>query len=148
MAERPDTPVQLMITFLYYRDLARAEAFYRDVLGLPLVIDQGFAKLTWSITDSDVLTGTFLSDPLDLDGRFVDVRLLNHNEPIFVSGLGQAPFDPRQALVGFERLGAAVVAQGGAPVSAVLRAAGRRRLRRHAHRRVQARQPPQAHQHR
>lgn len=29
---------------------------------------------------------------LDLDGRFIDVRLLTHNEPIFVSGLGEAPF--------------------------------------------------------
>ncbi|SMC47270.1 4Fe-4S binding protein [Primorskyibacter flagellatus] len=29
---------------------------------------------------------------LDLDGRFVDVRLISHNEPIFVSGLGEAPF--------------------------------------------------------
>ncbi|MEM1267358.1 MAG: 4Fe-4S binding protein [Pseudomonadota bacterium] len=29
---------------------------------------------------------------LDTDGRFLDVRLLDHNEPIFVSGLGEAPF--------------------------------------------------------
>ncbi len=29
---------------------------------------------------------------LDLDGRFIDVKLLSHNEPIFVSGLGQAAF--------------------------------------------------------
>ncbi|MEL6680835.1 MAG: 4Fe-4S binding protein, partial [Pseudomonadota bacterium] len=29
---------------------------------------------------------------LDLEGRFMDVRLIAHNEPIFVSGLGQAPF--------------------------------------------------------
>ncbi len=29
---------------------------------------------------------------LDLNGRFLDVQLLSHNEPIFVSGLGQAPF--------------------------------------------------------
>lgn len=29
---------------------------------------------------------------LDLDGRFLDVQLVDHNEPIFVSGLGQAPF--------------------------------------------------------
>jgi transcriptional regulator of nitric oxide reductase len=29
---------------------------------------------------------------LDLDGRFLDVRLISHNEPIFVSGLGEAPF--------------------------------------------------------
>jgi len=29
---------------------------------------------------------------LDLDGAFIDVKLLNQNEPIFVSGLGEAPF--------------------------------------------------------
>lgn len=29
---------------------------------------------------------------LDLEGRFIDVRLINQNEPIFVSGLGEAPF--------------------------------------------------------
>ncbi|MCC1494967.1 4Fe-4S binding protein [Cognatishimia sp. F0-27] len=29
---------------------------------------------------------------LDLEGRFIDVQLLTHNEPIFVSGLGEAPF--------------------------------------------------------
>jgi transcriptional regulator of nitric oxide reductase len=28
---------------------------------------------------------------LDLQGAFIDVRLLDHNEPIFVSGLGEAP---------------------------------------------------------
>ena len=37
---RPE-PATLAITFLYYRDLARAEAFYRDVMGFPLAIDQG-----------------------------------------------------------------------------------------------------------
>lgn len=42
---RPPSLPDLAITFLYYRDLAGAEAFYRDVLGLPLVIDQGFAKI-------------------------------------------------------------------------------------------------------
>lgn len=29
---------------------------------------------------------------LDGEGRFISVRLISHNEPIFVSGLGQAPF--------------------------------------------------------
>jgi len=29
---------------------------------------------------------------LDLDGRYLDARLLSHNEPIFVSGLGEASF--------------------------------------------------------
>jgi len=42
MTQRQD-PV-LAITFLYYRDLAAAEAFWRH-LGFPLVIDQGFAKI-------------------------------------------------------------------------------------------------------
>lgn len=41
MTERPNAPVKLMITFLYYRDLAAAERFYRDVLGFELAIDQG-----------------------------------------------------------------------------------------------------------
>jgi len=29
---------------------------------------------------------------LDLEGQYIDVRLISHNEPIFVSGLGEAPF--------------------------------------------------------
>lgn len=29
---------------------------------------------------------------LDLEGTFIEARLLEHNEPIFVSGLGEAPF--------------------------------------------------------
>ena len=40
-APRPSEPAELVITFLYYRDLARAEAFYRDVMGFDLAIDQG-----------------------------------------------------------------------------------------------------------
>ena len=32
--------------------------------------DQGFGKLTWAFTDSDVLTGIFLSDPTDRDASF------------------------------------------------------------------------------
>ncbi len=42
MTQRQDPT--LAITFLYYRDLAAAEAFWRH-LGFPLVIDQGFAKI-------------------------------------------------------------------------------------------------------
>ncbi len=29
---------------------------------------------------------------LDMDGGFIDVKLLNQSEPIFVSGMGEAPF--------------------------------------------------------
>ena len=42
MTDRQD-PI-LAITFLYYRDLASAEAFWLR-LGFPVVIDQGFAKI-------------------------------------------------------------------------------------------------------
>ena len=42
---RPDTANTLAITFLYYRDLPKAMAFYQDVLGLPLAIDQGWCKI-------------------------------------------------------------------------------------------------------
>ncbi|MBB5514515.1 putative enzyme related to lactoylglutathione lyase [Rubricella aquisinus] len=45
MAQRPEGDVQLTITFWYYKDLARAEAFYRDVMGFTLAIDQGWAKI-------------------------------------------------------------------------------------------------------
>lgn len=41
----PPGPVQLSITFLYYRDLPRAVAFYERVLGLELAIDQGWSKI-------------------------------------------------------------------------------------------------------
>ena len=38
-------PVQLVITFFYYRDLAAAMRFYEDVMGLSLAIDQGWTKI-------------------------------------------------------------------------------------------------------
>jgi predicted enzyme related to lactoylglutathione lyase len=41
LTDRPTAPNVLAITFLYYRDLPRAFAFYRDVMGFPLAIDQG-----------------------------------------------------------------------------------------------------------
>ena len=44
MTDRPGA-AQLAITFLYYRDLPAAQRFYEAVLGLPLVIDQGWSKI-------------------------------------------------------------------------------------------------------
>lgn len=43
--QRPDGPVQLTITFLYYKDVPRAQAFYEQVMGFPLAIDQGWTKI-------------------------------------------------------------------------------------------------------
>ncbi|MEM7515417.1 MAG: TonB-dependent receptor [Planctomycetota bacterium] len=50
------------------RDVVNEEGvFLRDPT---LEQDQAFGKLTWSITSSDVLSGSFMSDPRDQDGSF------------------------------------------------------------------------------
>ena len=36
---------QQQVTFLYTRDLEKSTAFYRDTLGLPLVLDQGTCRI-------------------------------------------------------------------------------------------------------
>lgn len=43
--KRPEGGIVLAITFQYYRDLPAAMAFYEDVLGLELAIDQGWSKI-------------------------------------------------------------------------------------------------------
>ncbi len=43
--DRPAAPTELAITFFYYRNLHAAMRFYQDILGLPLVIDQGWCKI-------------------------------------------------------------------------------------------------------
>ena len=48
-------PILAQNAFLYYSDLAEAEAFYRDALGLPLAADFGFAKI-FQVADSAYLT--------------------------------------------------------------------------------------------
>jgi lactoylglutathione lyase len=45
MPDTPPGPVELSVTFLYFRDLPRAMAFYERVLGLELAIDQGWSKI-------------------------------------------------------------------------------------------------------
>jgi lactoylglutathione lyase len=41
----PRGTTEKLITFLYYADLPRAMAFYEDILGLELAIDQGWSKI-------------------------------------------------------------------------------------------------------
>jgi lactoylglutathione lyase len=40
-----DGHVEKAITFFYYKDLPRAFAFYTQILGFPLEIDQGWSKI-------------------------------------------------------------------------------------------------------
>lgn len=44
-AQRPVDGIVLAITFQYYRDLPAAMAFYENILGLELAIDQGWSKI-------------------------------------------------------------------------------------------------------
>ena len=46
--------VDLAITFIYFRDLPRAQRFYEDVLGFNLAIDQGWSKI-YRIADTACL---------------------------------------------------------------------------------------------
>jgi predicted enzyme related to lactoylglutathione lyase len=39
------TDTQLLITFIYYKDLPRAIRFYEEILGFELAIDQGWSKI-------------------------------------------------------------------------------------------------------
>ena len=49
---RPEhSATEKLITFLYYVDLPRAMAFYENVIGLKLVIDQGWSKI-YAVTSS------------------------------------------------------------------------------------------------
>ena len=43
--KRPPGCIELAITFIYFYDLSRAMAFYENVLGLELAIDQGWSKI-------------------------------------------------------------------------------------------------------
>lgn len=44
-AQRPVDGIILAITFQYYRNLPAAMAFYENILGLELAIDQGWSKI-------------------------------------------------------------------------------------------------------
>ena len=48
-------PILAQNAFLYYADLDEAEVFYRDVLGLSLAADFGFAK-TFQVAESAYMT--------------------------------------------------------------------------------------------
>lgn len=44
-------PISEHITFIYTRDLSRLDPFYRDVLNLPLALDQGGCRI-YRVTDT------------------------------------------------------------------------------------------------
>jgi len=48
------SPFDSQITFVYAADLARADAFYAGLLGLPLALDQGSCRI-YRVTDTALL---------------------------------------------------------------------------------------------
>ncbi|TNC66841.1 4Fe-4S binding protein [Rubellimicrobium roseum] len=105
-----------LFALLFLATAARAEVLDREALGAfvrpPMSIGEPVNdRGVWELLNSGgALAGyVFETEPMaplpgfsgapvnlfvaiDLDGRFIDVKLIDHNEPIFVSGLGEAPF--------------------------------------------------------
>jgi len=68
--------------FASYRIVEREETVTRNggVLRTPVrEADQAFAKVTWALTQSDLVSGLFLSDPQDQSGRFSNETLNPRN---------------------------------------------------------------------
>ena len=45
-----ETKIERLVTFLYYKNLEKAMNFYEEVMGLSLVVDQGWSKI-YRVTD-------------------------------------------------------------------------------------------------
>lgn len=54
-------PIDAQITFLYVRDLQRSGRFYHDILGLPLVLDQGSCRI-YRVTGDSAFLGICLGE--------------------------------------------------------------------------------------
>jgi lactoylglutathione lyase len=44
--------IDKQITFFYYKDLPKAVAFYQNIMGFELVVDQGFCKIFRTVGDA------------------------------------------------------------------------------------------------
>jgi len=82
--------IDQQITFLYTRDLARSAAFYEDILGLPLVLDQGGCRI-YRVAGEAFLgicqRDTAPVDPGDPGTRQVIVTLVTEDVDAFCAGL-------------------------------------------------------------
>ncbi|WP_425039260.1 4Fe-4S binding protein [Primorskyibacter sp. S187A] len=104
-----------ILCFLLWPFVVLAEPLTRAEMArfvtTPMTLGENFGNGVWELKDqydkpagyaleteylaplpgfSGAVINVFLA--MDLDGRFLDARLITHNEPIFVSGLGERPF--------------------------------------------------------
>ena len=104
------------ITWLYYKDMVAMEKFYQEVMGLPRVADQGWAKIykgsesgyiglvderrgMHSFTEKKAVNVSFIID--DLDGWFTYVR---NNKSFLLRGneISTGPESKYRAFVGYD----------------------------------------------
>ncbi len=104
------TTIEGAITFLYYKDLATVARFYEAVMGLELVIDQGFAKIYRLVGQAhlgivDETKGYHRANPIkpveitllvnDVDGWYQRIRSLGVetlDEPHTIESIGARVF--------------------------------------------------------
>ncbi len=104
------------ITWLYYKDLQAMEKFYQEVMGLPLVVDQGWAKVYQSsetgyiglvderrgmhnFTEKKAVNVSFIME--DLDGWFNYVKE-SRVFPLRSEEVGIGPENKYRAFVGYD----------------------------------------------
>jgi predicted enzyme related to lactoylglutathione lyase len=116
--------VQANIVFFYYRDLAAVQKFYEDVLGLKLIVDQGFSKIyqisrtsfvglvdekhgMHSAAETKAVTLSFVTEEIDQWYRYLLSRGVKMHSPIKNSirhpTRGFVAFDPEGYYLEFER---------------------------------------------
>ena len=104
------------ITWLYYKDMQAMEKFYQEVMGLPLIVDQGWAKVyqasetgyiglvderrgMHNFSDKKAVNVSFIMQ--DLDGWF-NYAKENKVFPLRSEEIGEGPEKKYRAFVGFD----------------------------------------------
>lgn len=81
-----DLPIDAQITFLPCSDLKASRRFYEQILGLPLVVDQGTC-LIFGVTDGAYLGVCEHLDPIE--GRSVIVTLVADDVDAWCAGVSE-----------------------------------------------------------
>lgn len=124
-ARRPDRLcVRANIVFVYYKDLAAAQRFYEDILGLSLITDQGFSKIyqvsptsfvglvdekegMHSSSESKAVTVSFVTEETDEWYEYLLSKGVKMRDPIANSSRhptrGFVAYDPEGYYLEFEK---------------------------------------------
>ncbi len=112
----PELFIHTTVTWLYYNDMLRQQQFMEDVLGFPLVVDQGWAKVyrvlgssyiglvdgrrgMHTATDKKAVNIGFMLD--DLDGWYTYTKT-HQRFPLWEHGIKTGPTNKHREFVGFD----------------------------------------------